>query len=673
MSDNYDYKDTDKSKRAEMEARKKADTEESRQMAKLVTNRWNDGDNFLRTARKDFQINLAFYNDLQWVTWNAYRGCVEGLPARFSETERIRMTDNKIAPAIDTLVGILAERDLVFEGDPTDADDQSMKGSQLAESILEAGRQTQGWENIRKDEILGLLLGGTSAVALEWDTSGGERLWVNEQNQQVIGTGEVSLTALTIDEFTLEPGSRSAEKANWWVGLTAVPCAQARDHYGLDWTPEADVSTESNNSLFPSFRARFGDNTDTCAVYVMYERPNRKCKEGRCIAVVNGIVVKKGDWKFPFNNLNLHTFREGQLPGTWIGKTFTTSARPLQVALNAARSNIQEHMKLAGNARMMVPFGSIEDVDTLTDEPGEVVQWHAEPGVTAKPDYLVPPPLSNSIIQYAEVLQDAIADIMHVHDVTRGVAPGDRNSGLALSILAEKNNTPLGPLAHEQAERWGNIATQILKLYAKNVEESREAIVVGKSGVPQKWSWSGKDLRGQTGVRVPIDAVAPYTRAQMLAQLQNLQMLNPTALGMIPPERIIRLTGLSSNREMTNGLAPDIAKAQRENDRMSGAEPQIPEPFDDHAKHIAEHNAFRKTTVYEFATDDVKEIIDAHILAHETLAQEELMSQATMNSIAPGLGALPQGNDPMGSAVPEPFANGPQLNEGQPLPPGPPQ
>lgn len=672
MGSEYDYKDSDKSKKAEREAKAKMDTPESSEKARLVTSRWNDGDNFLRTARKDFQINLAFYNDLQWVTWNSHRGCVEGLPARFSDTERIRMTDNKIAPAIDTLMGILCERDLVFEGDPTDADDQSMKGSQLAESILESGRQTQGWENIRKDEVMGLLLGGTSAVAVEWDNSSGERLWVNDQNDQVIGTGEVTLTSLTIDEFTLEPGSRTPDAANWWVGLTAVPCAQVRDHFGLDWTPEPDVTSEVN-TLFPSFRSRYGDNTDTCAVYVMYERPNRKCKEGRCLAVVNGITVKEGPWKFPFNNLNIHVFREGQLPGTWIGKTFTTSARPLQVALNAARSNIQEHMKLAGNARMMVPFGALDDINELTDEPGEILQWHADPGNSAKPDYLVPPPLSNSIIQYAEVLEQAIADIMHVHDVTRGVAPGDRNSGLALSILAEKNNTPLGPLAHEQADRWSKIATQILKLYAKNVDSTREAIVVGKSGVPQKWAWSGSDLRGQTAVRVPIDAVAPYTRAQMLAQLQNLQMLNPTAFGMIPAERIVKLMGLSSPREMTNGLAPDVAKAQRENDRMSVGEPQIPEDFDDHAKHIAEHNAFRKSTVYEFAPDDVKEVIDRHIQAHEQLAQEEVMNQATMNNIAPGLGALPQGANPMGSAVPEPFSASPPLNEGQPLPPGPPQ
>jgi len=44
-----------------------------------------------------------------------------------------------------------------------------------------------------------------------------------------------------------------------------------------------------------------------------------------------------------------------------------------------------------------------------------------------------------------------------------------------------------------------------------------------------------------------------------------------------------------------------------------------------------------------------------------------------MNSIAPGLGALPQGTDPMGSAVPSPFSMSPQLSEEQPLPPGPPQ
>ena len=674
MSDNYedDPKNTEATARKERDAKEKITTPENTQLADLVMNRWDEGEDFLREARKDYQLNKAFYLNRQWITWNARKGLPENLPARFSDTERIRVTDNQMEPRIDTLLGVLTERDLVFEGDPSDADDSSMSGSQLAEGILEAARQQQGWETIRREEVLGALLGGISAVTLEWNGQAGEKLWINEQNNQVIGTGEVQLTPMTIDEFTLEPGSRTWQEANWWVGLTGVPCAQVRDHFGLDWTPEADFDSNRSTTYSLGGNGQNAAASKLCSVYVMYERPNRKCPKGRCVAVVNNVAVKNGEWKFPFNELNIALFRQGMVPGQWNGKTFVTAARPVQVLLNYAKSNIAEHMKMASNARLFVPMGALDDVNELTDEAGEIIQYHAEPNMPA-PDYKTPPPLSNSMIQYAENLKEELSEILHANDVSRGVAPGDRNSGLALSILAEKNNTPLGPMAHDQSEGWARLGTQALKLYGRNVDSSREATIVSPSGVPQKWSWQGSDLRGQTTVRVPIDAVAPFTRAQMLANLQNLQQLNPTAFQTIPHERLTRLMGLSSAREMAQGLNPDIAKAHRENDRMMGGEPSQPAKFDDHAKHIAEHNSFRKSTNYEFAPEDIKELVDMHIQAHEALVQEELMEQATMNSIAPGLGALPQGNDPIGSAIPDPFSMSPQLSEGQPLPPGPPQ
>lgn len=669
MSDEKSVKDMEREK----DARKKMDTPESRKCATEVTKRWDDGHNFLRDARKDYELNKAFYLNKQWVLWNDRNNCVEALPPRFSDSERIRITDNQMEPRIDTLLGVLTERDLVFEGDPSDSDDSSMAGSQLAEGILESARQQQDWETIRRSEVLGSILGGVAAVSIDWDGSSGERLWINEQNNEVIGTGEVRLTPLTIDEFTLEPGSRTALEANWWIGLTALPPDQVRAHYGLDWTPTPDIDAKRNmNVLVNKGSQGSATSSQLCAVYVMYERPNRQCEDGRCVAVVNGIAVKESKWKFPFNELNIHVFRQGVIPGQWNGKTFCTAARPVQVLLNAARSNIAEHMKWASNARLFVPFGALDDVNELTDSAGEIVQYHADANMPV-PDYKAPPALNASMMNYAETLTHQLSEILHANDVSRGVAPGDRNSGLALSILAEKNNTPLGPMAHDQAQGWSRIASQALKLYAKNVDSSRDAAVISPSGVPQKWSWQGSDLRGQTTVRVPIDAVAPYTRAQMLANLQNLQQLNPTAFQNIPHERIVRLMGLSSAREISNSLNPDVAKAHRENDRMMGSEPSQPAKFDDHAKHIAEHNAFRKSTNYEFAPDEIKELVDMHIKAHEVLAQEEVMGQATMNAIAPGLGALPQGHDPMGSAVPSPFSMSPQLSEEQPLPAGPPQ
>lgn len=671
MSADIDEKNEQKVAQKEKDAKEKYKTPEKEHLAKIVKQRWEESSDALNKIRKDYQLNLAFYLGEQWIVWNSSKGSIEPLPPRISETERVRVTVNKIEPRIDTLLGVLTERDLVFEGDATDADDQSLRGAQVAEGVLESARMTNGWEGIRREAIMGLLFGGTSAIVYEWDRANGERLWVNPQNEKIIGTGEVRLTPLTIDQFSLETGSKDFHSANWWIGLVALTVDQARDRYGLDFTPEADLN--NNNKTF-SFERRYGDEaSNLCAVYTMYERPNNKCKKGRCIVVINGMTIHESEWSFPFNNLNIRVFRQGVVPNRWYGKTFVTASRPVQVLYNAARSGIAEHMKQASNARLLVPYGSLDDPTGMTDEHGEILQYNADPNIPP-PNYLQAPNVSNTLLEECERLERELDDILHAHDVARGVAPGDRNSGLALSILAEKNNTPLGPMTHDQADGWSAIGKGVLELYQENVKDKRKALITSASGVPQKWEWSGKDLRGQTNVRVPIDAVAPFTRAQMLAQLQNLQQLSPEAFQQLPKDRIVKLMQLSSAREMLEGMDPDVAKARRENDRMSIGEPEIPEQFDDHAKHIAEHNAFRKTKMYELAPQEVKNIVDDHVIAHEKMVQEELMGQASLNAIQPGLGALPQANDPMGSAVPPPMGMGNPagLSESQPLPPGPP-
>lgn len=622
-------------------------------LAEMVKERWEKGDRHLRKARRDYQLNLAFYAGQQWVWWDQGKSAVQALPQHFFDSERVRLTINKIEPRIDNLIGVLCERDLVFEGDPNEADDSAIAGSRLAESILESVRVSNDWEAVREENLINTLLGGTAAVALEWDTSLGDELWDEDKGAKV-GTGDVALVPLSLAEFTLEPGSRRTGNANYWVGAYAMPPAQVKDRYGLSWDPEPDAKASSTSTIGQEDSAK-----DLAIVHVMYERPNRKAKEGRMVAICNETTMLDEKWPFPFEDrLNIAVFRQGRFPMRWYGKTFVTASRPVQVAYNAVRSNIVEHIKLAGNARLWVPKGALDDVQILTDEPGELVEYWADAG---KPQYETPASLQRSTLEECDRLEKELDDILHSHDVSRGVAPGDRNSGTALAILAEKNNTPLGPLSRDQARGWASLASMVLELYEGKVTETRSAVVMSRMGVPQKRKWSGQDLRGQTAVRVPLDATSPHTRAQMFAMLQNLQQVSPVAFQSIPPQKLVKLMGMSSSRELVEAMDAGVARAHRENDLMSAGQPRSVAPWDNHAVHIAEHNEFRNSQAYDQLDADIQEFFELHNQAHEQYAQEEIQQQAAANAIQPGLGALPQSHDPLGSAVPPPVSQQQQM------------
>jgi len=98
----------------------------------------------------------------------------------------------------------------------------------------------------------------------------------------------------------------------------------------------------------------------------------------------------------------------------------------------------------------------------------------------------------------------------------------------------------------------------------------------------------------------------------------------------------------------------DVAKAEWENGLLMQATPVMPAGFDDHAKHIAQHNKERKTPAYELATPDVREAIDLHIQAHQMMAAQEAQQQMQLMQQLPGAEQLPQANEPPGSMVPAP-------------------
>lgn len=649
------------------------DGDEGQGIAGWVRSQWEKGDLALSQERREFWLNYAFIEGEQWVYWHPQSREVAEFP-RGRGDDRVRMVANKMQPNLITLLAKLCKQALSFEVLPTSADDADLTASRLGEHLLESSRVDQGWESIRRDNLFNTFLGATAAIAVEWDPNCGEELGVDPETNEPIGEGNIALSALAITEFTLEPGTRDPRDSRWVIIASALPPGQVREKYRMDHEPTADTTLASGPLQRRLWNERgFPANVDLSTVFTYYRRPSHKDK-GRHVVVCGQEVLHDGPWPFPFNDLNVHVFRQQQLPKRWTGHTMLTDARPLQVGFNHAVSNLSEHMKLAGNARLAVPDTSgIEDED-LSDTPGEIVRYDGSS--SAPPAYIAPPNLPRWLIDHANRLEAKLDDVMCVHDISRGQAPGDRNSGLALSVLAEKDETPLGMMAHDQAEGWGRVASQVLELWAANVPEHRVARVQNETGIPMVHEWTGRQLRGQTKATVPLDAVLPHSRVALQAWIMAIGEKFPQAMPQ-NPAALARMMDLPASAMFGEMADADVAQAINENHLMSvGIVPALedddpfPQEYDNHAVHIAEHNRLRKTRAYIYADEKVRRIVDAHIMAHEQLARDQAVDQAELNNARPGAGALPQANEPAGSAVPPDFAERQAAAMGMPPAPG---
>ena len=624
---------------------------------------WNKADTYLLKERRDYWMNASYYAGLQWIWWDHTRNIVQELDYANDAEKFTRITVDKFGPRVTNLVARLTRSPLVWEVEPSGIDDSNLRRQRLQEQLLLSEAYEQGWDDIREEALLQTLFGGVSAISVDWDPDMGEVVAVDPVTAIPIPAGGVRLTPLSISEFTLEPGSADETNARYWIRCIALPPEQVKERYKLDFLPQpdAEAALSSRHRTLLSRRPQ-GQPPRLTLVYCYYERPT-DTTPGCVVHVVNGKqVYAYGDgrgWPFPFPHLNIVLPCQRRIPRTWVGHTLLSPARDIQYAYNRARSTILEHMRKAANARLMVPVGSIEDSDTVTTDPADILEYNSEIG---EPHWQTAPDVPRWISNEAAQLEMEMDDIFFTHSVSRGQAPGDRNSGLALSVLAEKDDTPLGPMARNQSQVWAKVGSMTLQLYRMYAEQSgmvRSQTLTTPQGATVQFSWSAEDIDPYPVVKVPLDATAPRSKIATQSILTSLADRFPQAFANLDPLAIARMLDLPDPKGYLATTDPDIAKAEWENGLLMQAVAVMPAMFDDHAKHIAQHNRERKSPAYELASDEIRQTIDVHIQAHEALAMEEAQRQLAAMQQMPGAQALPQANEPPGSMVPEPQAGQP--------------
>ena len=609
--------------------------------AKSIREKWDRSLRSSRLEREQAAVNAMFLRNKHWIYWNRASGRLEELPR---EPTRVRATVPRVGPDSRRIIAKLMRRSLVFDVPPSSPDDAASRASRIAEAALVEAQRSMSWETIRHDHANCTWSDGVAGLAVEWDWRVGTPVGMDEMGR-AHGTGDVKLSVVSIHEIAVEPGTRDVETGMWWIRGIALPPPEVKRLYGLPTEPAADAK-----AIDTIWRITDGEqmtNVPLTMVLTYYQRPDG-AEPGLVATVVGNEIVDGGEWPFPFTDrLNIAVAKVEPVHGRWWGHTPVSDAVPVQAMLNASWSSIVEHMKLAGNARCWVPMGSVDDIEDLTDTPGEYVEYNPVNG--QKPGWEAPPAMPDWWIRQPEMLGEAMDDILGVHDVSRGAAPAGVESGIALSILSENDDTPVGALAKSLGECWGRATSMILELWEKNVEETRTA-TIRSNGVPEAVRWAGKDLLGQTTVVVPLDSVMPRSRAAQAAyamQLYDRQIIKT-------PVELAKVADLPDQDDLLAGIDPDTARAQRENYWLAIGTPRTVDVIDDHQNHLKLHRDFIRSERYEMLDPQIQVIVRQHAAAHELYAAQQAAQQVQAMGVSPLAAMLPtEGTKPLPTDDPQ--------------------
>lgn len=642
---------------------------------KTIRERYLAGRRESTLLQHNYWLNASYLLGEQWLWVNPTANQIETLPI---EPDRVRATINHMLPFSRTLISKLNSKPLKFAVPPTKADDGTLRAARTAESILAGLARDQDWESLREDAAWAAWKGGVAAISLTWDTSKGTQLGFTDDGRS-FGTGDISPRVHSIVDFAVQPGVRNAETAAWWIDAVVLPPETVQDFYDLETLPAADASAGMSpfqRSLFESHIT--GENRtgapgiNLTLVLIYYERPSRSNPKGKVCHVVGSEIVREGPWPFPFKDrLNLVIMKETRVDNKWWGVTVLTSGRSVQNGINQSWSSIIEHMKLAGNARLYVPQSSYEIMRLSTDTPGEMIPW---PDGMPTPAYVGPTQMPQWTIEQPQRLKEELADILGAHDVSRGEAPNNIQSGLGLSILVEQDQTPVGRMIKEQAGAWGRFASMVLAIYESKATEKRTATISTPNYPPETVEWTGKALQGQTTAIVDPEDIMPRSKVAMLqfaqtaAQMGLLQ--DPAALG-----RFLRIAEIPDTRDILEALAPDVAKARRENAMMFQG--RVPDPLsmdiDNHNIHIEEHHTAMKSPRWDELSPKEQDIFRKHVQAHATLSAEQLGKQVAKAEVSPVLASAADatGAPTLPVSATGPLALGGGTGAPPPGPPGP--
>jgi hypothetical protein len=603
--------------------------EEKPLSASVIREKWDRSLRHSRFEREQAAVNGMFLRNRHWIYWNRSSGRLEELPR---EPSRVRATVPRVGPDSRRIIAKLMRRNLVFDVPPTSPDDAAMRAARIGESALVEAQRKQSWEDARHEHANCVWEAGVAGLCVEWDWRVGTPIGMDEQGRP-IGTGDVKLSVVSIHEIGCEPGTRDLEHARWWIRGVALPPPEVKDLYGLPKEPKADA--RAIDTIWRVTDSEQWTNVPLTMVLTYYERPTGM-RQGVVATVVDGEVVDGGPWPFPFDDrLNISVAHVEKIHGKWYGHTPVSDAVGVQALYNASWSSIVEHMKLAGNARLWVPMGSVDDIEDLSDLPGEAVEYNPINGLS--PEYKAPPTMPDWWIRQPAMLESAMDDILGVHDVSRGEAPTGVESGIALSILSENDDTPVGALARSLGECWGRACTMVLKLWEANVQETRDATVYSGGNIPEAVRWSGKDLMGQTTVVVPLDSVIPRSRAAQAAyamQLYDRKIIQT-------PVELARVADLPDQDDLLSGIDPDTARAQRENYWLAIGSPRTIDIIDDHQNHLKIHRDFMRSERYENLPEEVQVLIRQHCQAHEMYAAQAAAEQVQAMGVSPLAAMLP--------------------------------
>jgi hypothetical protein len=654
---------------------------------------------------REWSLNIEFYQDRQWSTWNErYRRIVASPRRRQEYLPRIQV--NLFKPILIAAAARFLATHPIINVRAGSNDQKAINSARVAQRVVgESEWKRQGMEERLAEVVPTMLLTGMGIWKMEWDSTAGKYLdkapvfaldaegmpiplkegeddptglgfetEKDEFGQPLVEDayeGEVKTSVVDPQDFIIDPTAIRLEDAMYCGHVTQRSPAWVYNRYGVRVGTTAS-SAASHHGWGPG--SKYGrqsgtSDNDTTEVIEIWVRAARfpiqregeddeiRFPSGWMFAIADGQVLTEGPQRFStsiFRNkpgpfICMPALRS---PRDFWGDTIFNSLRWLQVSLNKALSQIAHNIELMGNSQWLYSVNNDIPESDRTNKPGAWVRWSPTMNPHEVPRKVEGTAATPAAMRYVEALLAFFEKISGQHEGgMAGGTPPNVEAGVALEAIAERDTSRLALTALEIGRGIREWGLMTLAMIQQEWDQARTVSITGKYLESEVFDFAGADVHDTFELSVAPESTLPaskavkFNRALTLWQAQLIQ----------DPKDVLARIGEEVAEELTLDQL-QVSNARDENAMAMAQEIDTPDQqieMEDPQIHVPQH--LRKLFDPEVqGNPEAWTRIYEHIQKHLGIAGNQMQEVMAMQAQA----AQPAGQPVTTGAVPGPDNQG---------------
>lgn len=386
---------------------------------------------------------------------------------------------------------------------------------------------------------------------------------------------------------------------------------------------------------------------------------------GRLLACTKNRVLTDGPRPADFRYTSpIRRFTFLSLPGRHAGSTPLEALAPIQRLYNKMYAQIGEHVNLVTNPIMFIDQGAAIDEGKITNEPGQRITGHGQPGV-APIEFVVPPPLSADVYRFREMLRGDLETIGNIPGA-EGAPPTSDASGELVKELRFNSDRFLGPTSRRAVVEYSRLAEDWLAYLEVLWSDEKVLAYTGEDEIARHITVTPALFTGKVNIIPDVESMLPEGRGERQARVAWLWQNGAFGDPLSPPA-VRQFMELARFPHLGRAYQPGGVHretARQENAQLAQGVPALAIPifpwYDD-LVHIEVMEEFMASQDYLALPPEVQQEFTLHWQTHhETLVrtvQNQFLRQA-----AGALTQTPGMPGTAGFAASKPPAPGPNGN-----------